>query len=350
MPVALSSPLPGVARSAAGLWQWWVGELRAALPHALRPSATSRPRADIFLGPGGIVVERFAGGHGERFAEERQLADLDEEGWAELAGLIAGSRARILLATPDVYWTRVELPAAARRRLRAAVALQLPNVAPVKPEELVWQAEEAEGGPGRVRALVAMARAQLIEALAQRFEERGLAVPEIAALADDRTVTLRPAGREPGAAGSFIERRARPIAILLLASIPFTTIASASFLASLTESRIESLRLELAPRLAAEREAARTDQARRALRQVFAQAPASDDIENIALALPESDHALGTSRGPDGGLRLTVETASQEALEERLSENARLASAEIVDLQPAGAAGRMRVSLRRGAP
>jgi hypothetical protein len=136
---------------------------------------------------------------------------------------------------------------------------------------------------------------------------------------------------------------------LLVASIPFTTWAAVAFQTGMAESRIDSLAKELAPRIAAERDGSVSRDTRLALRTVFDRPGASESLESLALALPDTDHAGAAERTADGALQLSVETADPDALQAQLARNAVLAGLEPADLAPVeGKPKRVQVSLRSG--
>ena len=346
---ALARTRPALARLAA-FGSWWRGELVAMLPEGLRARPSRRPAADIHVGPDRIAVDRIAGGTGERFVEERPIEALDDEAWAELAELTAGARTRLILSVPEVYWTHIALPAAARGRHRTAAALQLGQIAPVEPAALDWRSEVVGGADGKVDLLVAMAHRERLDALQALFLERGLPGPAIAADCDGRVVELRGERDEEAEAEARGNRIAAVAAALLLLSIPVTTIAAAEFMTGISESRIAALEEEIAPRLAAERRARREQGVRRALAAVFARPAATDSIENIALGLPDTDHAVRAERGSDGSLYVVVETADAETLQQTIEKAPQLASLELVDMS-GGAAGEGRAQASfRSAP
>lgn len=322
---------PALVERAGAFWHWWIAELAAMVPPPLR-LRRERPRADIVAGPEGVAVERVEAGAGERLFDPAPLERLEEESWAELHGLIEGRRARLVLGPPDVFLTRIALPAAARGRLRAATSLALDQAAPVAPDLLCWNCRLIGGGgsAGTLDVLVAMARVERLEVIRGLFTEHGLAPPPIAARGPDGEVMLR-----GGADGSETpdRRRERLISIAaaaLLASIPLTTVAAAGILTFFAESKVAALRQEVAPALAAEREAGRAERVRRALAVLFARPSATETLESLALAMPDSSAARTVERQADGMLRLEVETGDRAALEEGLARSPLLG-----DLHPA---------------
>lgn len=254
-----------------------------------------------------------------------------------------GTRPRLILSHPDVFATTIELPLAARGRLRAAVALQLPQISPLDPALLSWSAEILSVAAGKMRVLVAMARASRVEQLSSLFLERELAVPAVVALAHGRTLVLAP-GLGTGA-GSGGKGRVWIAAAALAASIPFTTIAGAKFLTSVEEGRLEALRQELAPRQASERGALRAEALRRGIKPVFASPASTETLEAIALAMPENAYARWAEQHADGTVAFLVDTADPDAVGAALAKLPLLAEASVVDMLPAGE-GRMQVAYR----
>ena len=347
MPLLTAAPTQAMAAHAREAWRWWTGELAAALPALARSRRKPRPRCDIRVSPGGVAIDRVADGVGERFFEQRQIGELDEAAWAQLAAVTAGTRVRLLLTVPDVYWTQISLPAAARGRLRPAVALQLPQIAPLQPASLVWAAEPVAADRERITVAVAMARAVRLDALEALFRDNGLAVPPIAAEAGDRIVELTAGDGIEADPQRRLNRRLAIAAALLLASIPFTTLAAAHFLTGITQSRIAAVEGAVAPRMEAERRAARSAEAARALQRVFAYPSPSETLEALALALPDTDHATAAARGPSGVLTVEVDSADPEALQAQIDGSAPLAGLAASDPAPApDKPGRSAVQLR----
>jgi hypothetical protein len=339
----LSAILPPDARAqAVAAWEWWLSELRAMLPPALKPRR-AKSVCDIHVG-GHTLIHHVRGSLGQTLAEERPLEHLDEEAWGQLSRLIEGTRPRLILSHPDVFTTTIELPLAARRRLRAAVALQLPQIAPLDPALLSWNAEILASTDGKIEVLVAMARTSRIEQLSSLFLQRDLGAPAVVALAhpQGRTLVLAP-GSGTGAGGG--RGRVWIAAAALALSIPFTTIAGAKFLTSIEEGRLEALRQELAPREASEREAVRAEAMRRGLKPLFESPASTATLEAIALAMPENAYARWAEQHPDGTIAFMVDTSDPDAVGAAVAKLPLLAQASVVDMLPAGE-GRMQVAYR----
>ena len=333
------------AAAATDAWRWWTGELLAMVPERFRPHPDRRPRADIRPGRDAVRIEIVRDGVGQLFAEAKSIEELDGDGWAELASLAEGSRTRIVLEPHDCFTTSLVLPAAARRRLRPAVALQLSQVAPLDPALLRWSMLATDGGTGRAEVRVAMARAERIEQLQALFEEKELDVPPVCATTPDGIVELARGRRVRGASAGGIGGRSWALAALLLASIPFTTLLGATILKASNESRVEQLERGAEPRLRQEADARRSEALRRDLRPLFARPGISATLEEVAARLPLTDHVRTIGQGNDRILVLTVETPDAEAAEEALKGSRLLPHIAVTDISPTPA-GKLAVTFR----
>ena len=326
-------------------WRWWTGELAAMVPDRLRPDPDKIARADISLGRDAVEVEVVEAGEARRLSDPRRIEDLDAEGWAELASLIAGSRARILLASPDTYVTEVALPKAARKRLRSAVALQLSHLSPIEPALLRWAMEVAEIGPETIVVRVAMARAERIEALQSLFEANGIAPPPVDAATPDGGIELARGDDGGRRLGSPADRRAWALAAFFTLTIPLTTTLGAYVLEASTQSRVAALEREIGPRLETETRARRAEGLRGALRPLVARPSASSTIEDLAGRLPLTDHVKSVEQAGDRTLRFTVETADADAAQAALQQSPLLPGIAVSDIVPA-AGGKLSATYR----
>jgi hypothetical protein len=333
------------AATVAEAWRWWTGELAAMVPERFRPRSGKAPRADIRLGRDTVEVEIVADGVGQRFADARRLEDLDENGWAELAALIEGSRARIVLESPHAYVTGVTLPKAARRRLRSAVALQLSQLSPVEPALLRWAMATTDSGPDRIHVRVAMARSDHVERLQALFEANGIPPPPVHAATPEATLELARGNRLSGAGTDRIGGKAWAIAAVLIATIPLTTMLGATVLEASAQNRIEAIARQAGPRLKAEASARRAEALRRGLRPLFTRPSVSATVEELAARLPLTDHVKSVSQSGDRILQFVVETADAEAAEAALQGSRLLPRVAVADIVPA-ANGKLTVTYR----
>lgn len=334
------------AMAATDAWRWWTGELLAMVPERFRPHPDRRPRADIRPGRDAVRVEIVRDGVGQLFAEARRLEDLDGDGWAEMASLSEGSRTRIVLDPSDCFTTSITLPAAARKRLRPAVTLQLSQVSPLDPGLVRWAMLAADGGADKVEVRIAMARSERIAQLQALFEERELDVPPVCAPTPGGAIELARGRKVRGAAAAgSVGARSWTLAALLLASIPFTTLLGATILEASNESRVEQLERGAAPRLRQEADARRSEALRRDLRPLFARPGVSATLEEVAARLPLTDHVKSIGQGNDRILVLTIETPDAEAAEQALKGSRLLPHIAVTDISPSSA-GKLAVTFR----
>jgi hypothetical protein len=315
------------------------------VPERFRPHPDRRPRADIRPGRDSVRVEIVRDGVGQLFAEAKRIEELDGDGWAELASLAEGSRTRILLEPSDCFTTSLVLPAAARRRLRPAVALQLSQVSPLDPALVRWAMLATDGGTDKVEVRIAMARADRIEQLQALFEEKELDVPPVCAPTPDGVIELARGRKVRGAATGGVGPRSWALAALLVASIPFTTLLGATILRASNESRVEQLQRGAEPRLRAEADARRSEALRRDLRPLFGRPGISATLEDVAARLPLTDHVKSIGQGNDRILVLTIETPDAEAAEAALKGSRLLPHIAVNDVSPSSA-GKLAVTFR----
>ena len=334
-----------VGAFAGEAWRWWTGELMAMVPERYRPDAGKAARSEIRPRRDAVEIEIVSEGIGQRFADTTRLEDLTAEGWAELATLIEGSRARIVLDAPDAFHTSLMLPAAARRRLRSAVALQLSQVSPVEPALLRWATAPIESGADKIGVRVAMARSDRIEALRTLFEANGIDPPPICAATPEGPVELARGARISGKASDRIRARDWAIAVLLIATIPLTTTLGATLLRAGAQDRIEVLEKGAAPRLEAEAKARQAEELRRDLRPLVTRPSITATLEELAIRLPPTDHVKSISQAGDRILLFTVETADAEAAEAALRGSRILPHVAVTDVVPA-TGGRLAANFR----
>ena len=236
------------------------------------------------------------------------------EGWAELAALIEGSRARILLEGPDMFTTSLTLPKAARRRLKSAVALQLSQVAPVDPSLLRWATRSTDGtrpDPGRRGDGARRSGREASGTVRDKWSRAAAGVRRDGREPIELAAGRRVAVTAPNQAGT----RAWVVAALLIASIPLTTALGATILRATAESRIDMLEKSAGPRLREEARARRSEELRRGLRPLVGRPGVSATLEDVATRLAMTDHVVSLRQSGDRILDLTVEAADAEAVE-----------------------------------
>ena len=335
----------GAVEALTRAFNWWLAELRSLLPSRRFGLERSVAASDIWLSSTGIVIDRTRAGSGERLIEERPLESLDDEGWAEFLSLIEGTRARIILGPPEMFTATVSLPSGAKRRLKQATGLQLQEVAPLDLSLLHWNIADVSQDDQKLSVRVGMVRTSTVSALTALFAARGHPVPPIHVCCGDTLAQIANGSEYSGGASRLGARRASMIPLLILATIPFTTLIGAEILTRGTESRIATVERNLAPRLRVEREATEVEKLRRVVKPVVEQVSSAALIENLALALPETSFATEFERLSDGSVRFTVDAVDAEEVSAMLSQTTLLANSAPTDMAPS-TNGRIRVSYR----
>jgi hypothetical protein len=176
----------------AAALRWWISRLAAALPRR-RPAALA-------------------------------LKDL-EEGGRRLSGAVA-----VALPAEEIFVSRVALPPGRSDAHRRALALRLPDLAPLPPSALEIAARsERRGEDGAVVYAVAMARADRLTALEAAARRRG--AKRVAFVGEaDRGVTLETARA----------RRARARGALLDAALVLAVALTAVWASSAATRRLEA--------------------------------------------------------------------------------------------------------------
>lgn len=317
--------------AAAGFLRWWGSEL-ADTVRALNPrSKPNGPAVRILIEPDCVAVEQRQGDSAERFVEARSFDSFDAGAFAELGALIAGTRPRLVLQPPDIFTTSLALPLAVRSRLDAAVALQIAEIAPLRPELLVWTIVERETRDERLHVRIAMAKRARIDTIVERFVEHDLPVPIICA-ADGDEGTPFPQARSQGWAGVDFGRHGFALlSAMLLATIPLTTLAASAVLSVRAGWRAAALEQPVRDIRSAERTAKRMEERRHLLAPLYRQPAAATILNALAKSLPPGDWLRSIQRKADGALTLTVVTRDEAALDKALRASALMSGARVSD-------------------
>ena len=322
--------------------RWWLAELAALVPSRFKPGAKA-PHADIRFFPDRVEVVRVDGEEGVRLVDPRPIETLDSDAWAELAGIVDATRARIILEAPDIYVTKVRLPTAARAKFRSAIALQLESLAPLDPALIVWNCVLAELVPDGVVVELAMARQARIARISELFAAADAPMPPIHAATARGTIELAAGhvgARSPDAARN---RLALMVAAGLLISIPLTTIIVARASTWARQSSIELLQRQVIPKLAAQRRVRDTEELKALLRPVAARPTITSLVADLAAHIPESGY-VRVAKGTGRSVTIVVDTQQSEALAAALGRADSLKKLRIEDQTP-GEPGHVIVSL-----
>ena len=146
-------------------------------------------------------------------------------------------------------------------------------------------------------------------------------MPSIWAYADERFVRLAAGFDGSRARESWgSARRILIAALLLLFSVPVTTILGASIIAHFNDRASDDLEVALAPKLELERRARDAEALRRArwlhLRQFQ---PATATLVDLANKLPQNAWVRTVGRRADGALALTVDATDPDQVREARS-------------------------------
>jgi len=297
---AVQSNLAGMIKDA---WHWWVDELRNILPRDSLVHFAQSARTDVWLTRTGVEVEHVAGGIGRRFANDVPLEAFEDKDWEQLAELMRGSRVRVILQPPRVYATQVRLPAAARTRLRHAVALQLQEFSPLEPDRVDWAVGRPKIDGGQLAVDVLLAKRSDLDGLQALFE--GLELPcQICGLAGEDLIPLRSV-RDP-AQWRFQIPRNWLIVAGLLASIPFTTLAGAAALGWSNAAEVKTLQEQVEPKLALERDLHGNEALRAALAPLTKISAASMLLDDLAARLPHAAYVKAVRYQRDGTTELDL--------------------------------------------
>lgn len=313
-------------------WRWWRGELAALLPAPIRNWRPPRPLADVHLTQDTVTIERVVDGVGERHIDDRPLEALDGESWDELRTLVRGTRTRFILGAPFVHFTLIDLPVAASGRVAGAIELQLDQISPVDPALVAWRHHVAARRLTQISVEVAFVRKSKLDEVAMLCRANDLELPSLAASYGHQIFEF-----ERGYDDSrLLERRDKQAlwgAVVLVATIPFTILFGAWWMQASAGNRMHELDALLAPKLAAEHQAARDERLRRALAPLAAPSSASATIETFASMLPSSASLQSLERN-SRSLQFVMRAKDPETIVKNMNSAGQLGLAAIVDEKP----------------
>jgi hypothetical protein len=325
-------------------WDWWTSELAAMLPDRLRTAANGL-HATITLAPTSVEIDRVVDGVGERLAESRPIDEFDDAAWAELASLTSDCNTRVLLQPPACHSVTVTLPKVARGRLRSAIALQLSQIAPINPDQLTWVVDEMAADDAILTVRVTMARTSHMAQLQRLFVDNGHPMPPIDAASDGARVALAKGCARARSPKQRQLRQVAAITVLMLVSIPLTTLIGAAVIGAATQNQIAALETKLAPKMETERRLRRAEALRAAFAPLIVKPDASSAIEELASLLPETAYAQSVEQGLDRSLMVTASAINPDETSQAISGSDRLAQMEILD-QTTSADGRVATTFR----
>jgi len=312
----MSPVLASLTENAGTAWRWWTDELRGLLPQ--RWIGGGKSRSDIRLTPDSVVVERVTGALGERFVDQTPIDRFGNQNWTELAALAQDSDVRVLLQPPDVHLLSIRLPAAARSRLRAAVALQLIERSPLEPELVQWMHGRPQVQGEMLSVPVMLCRAERLDHVQTLFAENEISLRSIAGRVGEDSIELRTCGANDTLQLFRHLPLGKRIAAGLLASIPLSVTIGAMLLASLNASKVDALEREVQPKLSVERTMRQKEDLRQALAPVVALPTISMLLDDLAGRLPASAYLKEIARDGDGRMRFRVVARDPDAAQDAL--------------------------------
>jgi hypothetical protein len=329
------SRLP-IMPAAAGFLRWWIGELADIGRTFRRAGSAPSGEVRIFLEPHSVIVERVNGDVGERFVEETAFDQFDETAFAELGALTSGARVRLCLQRPDIFATTVILPLAARSRIESAIALQMGEIAPLKPEFLIWAIAHRAVEAGMLHVRIVMAKRTRIDAIQEAFESHGLPTPLICAVDEQREAPFPAQGGKNARWFDINRHRWAVIAALLLMSIPLTTLTGSAILTVRAGWKAQALAQQVRDIRAAQHVASRMEERRRLLAPLYAQPGAATILDELARRLPHDDWLRSINRKPNGALSFIVVTGDEAGLDTALRGSTLLPGVRVGDRTPGG--------------
>ena len=327
-------------------WRWWIDELAALIPYRLKRLFDASPVAIIYPSASCVEIDRIAGGEGQRFLETRPLEAFDAENWAEFEEITRRCQIHIVLRAPQIYTLAFDLPKAVRGHWRSAAVLQLEAVAPVVPEQLVWNGEVVARTANSIRIELVLAREVPLMRIQSLFEARDLHPPPIDGEWENGRLALMAGRASPNDPDVARWHKSRLVALLMLVSVPVTTIIGANLARWGIDNANHVRANTVAPKLAAERRWQGEDKTRSALSLGARRPTISAVVEDVAKALPKQSYAQAIERGRDRSLLLTISSASPRAAAEALGKIPSLNGLVLVDQTANG--GEVTITLRQG--
>lgn len=315
--------------------RWWLGELADLWSLLPIKGHTRRRYSHIYLEADRVIVDRRIGPQVDRFVEQRAFDALGADGQSELQELTNGAPATLLLSSPDIYSISLSLPAIARSRLTSAVSLQMPIIAPLKPDLLSWSITAVRRETNQLQVDIVMAKRATLDGLRAISEEISADSWAIApAHAPEHPFKdYEGARRTPSAWAK--ELRWVGLAVLALCSIPFTIIVAGALLTARADGQADRLRDQATEKRSAIQTAVRLEDQRRAAAPLFGQADAATLLNELAERLPPSDWLRSLERRPSGAISFTVSTGDEAALDAALRQSDLLPGVHVSDQTPA---------------
>lgn len=326
-------------------WDWWTDELHGLLPEKLRGEPTERDRFDIFLGSGETTIEFVHHGDGESMLEARAIGELPVDGWEQISEFAQKQKQRLFLDDTDFLKIPVQLPRASAPQIDAALQLQLPSLVPMELDMLDWGYVELERGDTNIELALVIAKSARLDELEALFAEQGLMPPAFCANIEGKVTYLRKPLEI--SSRSFEKSKFAMAALVMIAMIPFITIAGANLMTSTEVANIKRLEGVLASRQVQEKRVLKEETVRRAAAPLLNMASASNRLEGLAQYLPATSWTVSTTQTPDGSFEFVADMQDRDETEQALAQASNLQNPKpIEELETNG--GRVRVRYQVG--
>jgi general secretion pathway protein L len=149
-----------------GAWKWWIGELRSSLPQSiLRRFAPARAQLEMRVDSTEAIISHGDPNKPEEFCRLPFSGEDVDASLATRFRALDRPRVAIRLASDQVLFRELELPASAKDSLRQIVALDLDRQTPFTASGAVFDVviREGEYRSDRIGAVVALVRLDTIE-------------------------------------------------------------------------------------------------------------------------------------------------------------------------------------------
>lgn len=317
-------------QSLADFGQWWFGQLRDTIPvHWLDRLRSSLPYAVIRLLAARVEIELVDGDVHRLLIDEAPISRLDPESWTVIGENVLSRRTTLLLSGSDCFAVELPLVRASMGYARRMVDLQIERLAPLDPEALVWNSLVVAGQHGQPVALIAMVKRTTLTSLDQLFADHGVPLPTIAAQTDYGALEIQRGHDGSWTRARQFDRKLYWAAIVLLLSIPITTLAGLAIAKADSAAHIAALEDEVGPQLRAAARDRRAAAEALGVRPLLAHPALTGILSKFALALPDDARLQELTLANDGRLRATIEGSDAATVQARLLDQ--FAAVDVID-------------------
>jgi len=176
--IALDTPItiPLIGQFFGRAWNWWVGELKQAIPAPLIGRLQPpRPQIDIYVSPAEAIISQRAENGWEELGRFG-LSGAGEAGLGLMIDVASKPDVHVRLANSLVLRRELDLPRVAETRLRDVIGFDLDRLTPLTADTGVFDVLVREHDPaaGRVRVSLVVAKRQTIDRIILACERLGV--------------------------------------------------------------------------------------------------------------------------------------------------------------------------------